>query len=83
MAKVTLPRPLAQRFGAEPTLEVEASSIRDLMRALEARMPGIGEEIEASLSVAIDGEIFPDPFLEPIAPESEVHFIARIAGGES
>jgi hypothetical protein len=33
------------------------------------------------MAVAIDGEIIEDPLLEPIRPESEIHFLPRISGG--
>ena len=49
--------------------------------ALEERFPGIGPELEREMAVAIDGEIYQDPFLETIAPESEVYFLPRIGGG--
>jgi len=31
--------------------------------------------------VAIDGEITNEPLLEPLEPESEVHFLPRVGGG--
>jgi hypothetical protein len=33
------------------------------------------------MAVAIDGQIYQDPFLEPISPNSEVFFLPRIGGG--
>jgi hypothetical protein len=33
------------------------------------------------VAVAIDGEIFNDPMLEAVGPDSEVHFLPRVGGG--
>jgi hypothetical protein len=33
------------------------------------------------VAVAIDGEIYSDPLLEPVGPQSEVHFLPAISGG--
>ena len=41
----------------------------------------MGPELEAGMAIAIDGEIYADPFLEPIGPDSEVYFLPRIGGG--
>ena len=32
-------------------------------------------------AVAIDGEIYNDPLLEAVEPDSEVHFLPRVGGG--
>ena len=55
--------------------------MRRLIAALEQRFPGIGPELEREMAVAIDGQIYQDPFLERIAPDSEVYFLPRIGGG--
>ena len=82
MAKVVLTNELGNQFaGGETKVEVQAKNVRQLVRALEERYPGMGVELEAGMAVAIDGEIFADPFLEPIGPDSEVYFLPRIGGG--
>ena len=53
---------------------------RELTQALDRRFPGIGEPLEES-AVAIDGQIYQDAWLEPIGPNSEVHFLPKIEGG--
>ena len=52
-----------------------------LVAALEARFPGFSQSLEAGMAVAIDGEIYQTPLLEPISPDSEVHFLPLIGGG--
>ena len=83
MAQVVLPNDLSRRFADGVTeLEVEASNIRQLIRALETRFPGLGTELEATgMAVAIDGVIFQDTYLAPIEPESEIYFLPPIGGG--
>ena len=65
----------------QPTDSINVSMPRRLIAALEQRFPGIGPELEREMAVAIDGQIYQDPFLERIAPDSEVYFLPRIGGG--
>ncbi len=82
MARVVLTSGLSKRFtGGEMELELEASDVRHLIGVLDARFPGLGRHLEAGMAVAIDGEIFQDPFIETIAPDSEVYFLPRLEGG--
>ena len=82
MARVVLSREMGRRYaGGEIELDVEAADVRQLLRAIEARYPGLGTALGAGLAVAIDGEIHADPLLEPLGPECEVHFLPPIEGG--
>ena len=47
---------------------------------LKTRWPDLNDSLERT-AVAIDGQIYQDPLLEPIEPDSEVFFMARIEGG--
>lgn len=62
-------------------MEIEAANVRALIAALDARFPGLGAQLREGTAVAIDGEIINDPLLEPIEPESEVHFLPPVSGG--
>jgi len=82
MAHVILTSGLGNQFsGGQTEFDIEAVNVRRLIAALEERFPGIGPELEREMAVAIDGEIYQDPFLETIAPDSEVYFLPRIGGG--
>jgi len=81
VAKVFFPDHLTQHTAGVRELEVLASSFRDLVEKLEVRFPGISSVLFGKVAVAIDGHIIHDPFLDPIAPESEVYFLHRIEGG--
>ena len=78
---MVLPRSLQPRFGGAAELHVEARNVRELIAALDRRAPGFAEEVDGRMAVAIDGEIISDPLLEPVGPDSEVHFLPRISGG--
>ncbi len=82
MATVILQRELARRHtGGLTELQVDAKDFRELLSRLDERHPTLVEAIRTHTAVAIDGEIFQDPLLEPIGPDSEVHFMPLIGGG--
>ncbi len=82
MAHVILTTDLSRQFaGGEKLVELEGENIRQIVRGLDARFPGIGTAIRAGMIVAIDGQIYSDPFLEPVAENSEVCFLPPIGGG--
>ncbi|MCB1749531.1 MAG: MoaD/ThiS family protein [Gammaproteobacteria bacterium] len=82
MAKVVLPLEVARTFAAgETEHEFAARDVRELMRQLEQRIPGIRARLERGIAVAIDTEIYQDWFVEPIGPDSEVRFLPAIEGG--
>ncbi|MBV9756449.1 MAG: MoaD/ThiS family protein [Alphaproteobacteria bacterium] len=70
-----------QYVGEQRELEVEATSFRRLVLELDRRFPGLGRQIEESMAIAIDGEIFQDAYQAPLGPESEIWLIPKIAGG--
>lgn len=81
MAHVTLIGPLRDHAGGVTTLDVDATSIRRLFAALGERFPELAPHLDAGVAVAIDGQIFQDALLQPIAADSEVHILPPIAGG--
>ncbi len=81
MARVILTGNLRALAGDAAEIEIDAANVRELLRALEPRVPGIGKQVEEGLSIAIDGDIIQEPLLEPIGPDSEIHFLPPIQGG--
>jgi len=82
MVTVHLSATLCRNYcGDVRQVEVSASTIGQLIRELDARFPGLGRQIDESMAVAIDGEIFQDSLIDPIPPDCEVHLIPKIAGG--
>ncbi len=82
MATVILQGELARRFtGGQARLTLEVADYSALLAELAQRFPGLVEAIGVHTAVAIDGEIFHDPLHEPMAADSEVHFMPLIGGG--
>ena len=62
-------------------MEVDASTVRRLINALDEQYPGIGERLRTANSVAINGEIIADAEYESIPDGAEVHFLDMHQGG--
>ena len=67
--------------GGQTEFDVEADTVRRLIVELDRRYPGLGEQIDESMAIAIDGEIFQDAYLEKLRPDSEIVLIPKIGGG--
>ncbi|MFQ5699547.1 MAG: MoaD/ThiS family protein [Myxococcota bacterium] len=81
MARVFLPPAVDPLSGGVRELEIEARTLGGLLRQLDARFPGLGAQLREGVAVAIDGEIIPEPWLEPVSTDSEVHFLPQVSGG--
>jgi sulfur-carrier protein len=82
MPHVVMTGTAARRFtGGETEFDVEANTVRRMIAELDRRYPGLGEQIDESMAVAIDGEIFQDAYSAPLKPDSEVVLIPKIGGG--
>ena len=82
MPKVVISGTSCQRFtGGKTELEVAANTFRRLVLELEQRYPGLGKQVEESMAVAIDGEIYQDAYGVALKPDSEIYLIPKIAGG--
>jgi molybdopterin converting factor small subunit len=71
----------ADLTGDDDEIQVDAPTVRRLVRLLDERWPGLGEQLTEGMAVAINGEIIPDALYEDIPDGAEVHFIPAIAGG--
>ena len=82
MTRVTLSGVAVNRFtGGVTELEVEADTVRRLILELDRRYPGLGKQVEDSMAIAIDGEIYQDAYGATFGPDSEVCIIPKISGG--
>ncbi|MEZ5279665.1 MAG: MoaD/ThiS family protein [Acidimicrobiales bacterium] len=72
---------LRDMTGGVASLEVEAGSVRALVKLLEQRFPGIGERLTTGTAVAIDGDIVQDALFEDLPDSCEVHFLPALSGG--
>ena len=81
-AKVVLISSLSGHYtGGVKEFEMQAQTLHDVIKALDARYPGLGEHLEEETSVAIDGEIHEVGYYHPLRPGCEIFFIPRIEGG--
>ncbi|MGD0673099.1 MAG: MoaD/ThiS family protein [Candidatus Binatus sp.] len=88
MPTVVIPALLRKFTGGVERVELPGRSIRELIRQLGERFPGIDKQlledgdIRPSIAVSIDGEIATGGVLDTVAENSEVHFIPALGGGE-
>ena len=80
MAKVVFPDHFLHITEDVRELESHATSYRELVEELCQRWPQLTTVLDTS-AVAIDGQIYQDAWLEPIATDAEVFFMTRIEGG--
>ncbi len=91
MTKVRIPTPLRPKTGGKSEVEVQASSIAEMIDSLESAYPGIKErlcdesgEIRRFLNIYLNEEDI--RFLEgketPLKDSDEVSIIPAIAGGK-
>jgi molybdopterin converting factor small subunit len=81
MARVFLSNEMLSGTGGLDVLDIDAPRVHELVAQLVARFPRLTPEMFDRLAVAIDGEIHNDADYLPLAADSEVHFVPRIAGG--
>ena len=82
MANVVLQADIAGEFaGGQCEIEIAATDVRDLIKRLDEKFPGIAVRLRNRMAIAIDGEIFQNPLFESIGESSEVYFLPMIEGG--
>ncbi len=87
MAEVYLPRSLTDLFpGAPRRLTVEATTVAELLRSLDARWPGMwdrlveaGPAIRPHINIFVDGE--KAGLQTPLPPGAVVRIIPAVSGG--
>lgn len=62
-------------------VEVEAANVREMLSALTARHPGLAPQVARGVSVAIDGVIYREAWLQPLRPENEIVLMPYMTGG--
>ena len=81
-ARIVLSTGFARRYTAGAReFEVEARTMRDIIREMDRRYPGLGEHLEEETTVAIDGEISDVGYFQQVRPGSEIFFIPKLEGG--
>jgi len=79
--QVSLNGTLRSDADGASTIEIEASTIRELMTRLVDRFPQMQDHMDEGIAVAIDGVIYRDDWTQPIPASADVVLIPRIKGG--
>ena len=70
-----------QYTGGLKEFDLNVRHVRDVIRQLDERFPGLGEHLRDEKSVAVDGEIHENVQFQPVREGSEVFFIPKFEGG--
>lgn len=81
MVKVCFTSSFRAAFDGQDQLEIEASTIRQLLMVLVEYYPRMQGHLDEGVAIAIEGEIYRDNWDRVISPGSEVFLIPRIQGG--
>jgi molybdopterin converting factor small subunit len=81
MLEVSLTGSMRDAADGAASVSVEAATIRELLRKLAERYPGLERQIDEGVAVSINGQIFRDNWGEPIPEGAEVFLLPRIQGG--
>ena len=87
MAVVYIPSLMQNVTDGNKTVEVEGSTVRQIVENLARLYPGLKErlvednQIKPNINVAVDGEVGTMGMLEKVGDNSEVHFLPAIGGG--
>lgn len=79
--QVSLSSTLRSGAGGASTIDIEASTIRELFTRLVERYPQMQANLDKGIAVAINGEIYRDDWTRSIPPNADVVLIPRIKGG--
>jgi molybdopterin converting factor small subunit len=89
MPTLVVPSLLRPLCGGAGRLELNGSTLGDVLRAADARCPGLfarvveDGRVRHELAVAIDGEVGSYALHEPLAPGAEVAIVPAIGGGSA
>lgn len=83
MAQLFIPTLYRNQTGGQQSFTLSGSTVGEVLAQLEALHPGISQLLlRPNLAISVDDEVTPLGLLEAIQPDSEIHFIAAISGGE-
>ena len=81
MVDVTLWAGLIPLADNQKTVSIEARTIREMLRKLEERYPGLRDPIKSEVAVVIDGVIYRNDWSQTLPEGAEVFLMRRLAGG--
>ncbi|MFT4726123.1 MAG: molybdopterin synthase sulfur carrier subunit [Granulosicoccus sp.] len=81
MAIIHLWGGLRPAVGDAESVDINATTIRELMTKLEERYPLMSRHIETGIAVSINGTIYQDSWAQTLPAEAEIYLLPRIQGG--
>ena len=79
--QINLTGSLRSSANGEAVVEINASTIRELLSKLLETYPGMEEYMELGIAVSIDGEIYRDSPSKKLPVGSEIFLLPRLQGG--
>jgi len=81
MPKVQFSGAVRSAVNDAASIQIEADSIRELLRKLGERYPAMQSHIDDGVAVSINGQIYRDQLNTPLPPDAEVFIMPRVPGG--
>lgn len=81
MVKVLLWGTLRQAAEGRESVEVEATTFKQVLDRLAEDYPGLRPQIARGVSMALDGVIYREAWFTEISPDSEVVLMPYMTGG--
>ena len=81
MPKVSLASGFQDAVDGAASVEIEAVTVRELVRRLQERYPAMVRHFDEGVAVSINGEIYRDIRDLAIPPDAEVFLLPRLQGG--
>ncbi len=72
---------LRPAVGGAESVELHATTIRELMRALCDQYPKLQSHVDEGIAVSIDGTIYRDDWSQKLPADAEIYLLPRIEGG--
>lgn len=85
--RVHIPASLRKLTGGVSDVEVEAASVREVVRELDRKFPSLGERLVESdrlkqgIAVAVNSRLCATGLSTAVPPGAEVQFVPALAGG--
>jgi len=82
-AHIVLSSGFSRRYtGGAREFDIEATTMRDVLKELDRRYPGLHDHLVEETTVAIDGEIHDEPaYFQKVRDGCEIFFIPKLEGG--
>ncbi|MGI9421217.1 MAG: MoaD/ThiS family protein [Geminicoccaceae bacterium] len=81
MVKVIMWGGLRSYTEGKSEFEFDAATIHDVITRLGEDYPALQWQLDNSVSVAVDGQIYRDSWFVPLEPDAEVFILPKLAGG--